>query len=145
MSHFLHGCWSNHDRHGNLESQDSGGHVYLADIDKNTWPEPVFYFFPRKQISGHHYFVYSNQKQRFFDNNQKQRLTAHQSAKISQDSGKGISVLCKSPLVLSTRSIIIKHHLWQLLLCNCLILSHISYLHFKSLLLILSLTNPTVY
>ena len=43
MSHFLHGCWSNHNWHGDFETQDSSGHVYPAHINKNTWPKPVFF------------------------------------------------------------------------------------------------------
>lgn len=41
MSHFLEGCWGNHDWHGYFEAQNSSCHVYLAHINKNSWPEPA--------------------------------------------------------------------------------------------------------
>lgn len=41
MSHFLHGCWGNHDWHRNFESQNSSGHVDVAYINKNTWSKPI--------------------------------------------------------------------------------------------------------
>lgn len=43
MSHFLHSCRGNHDRHWYLETQDSGGHVYLAHINKYTGSKPVLH------------------------------------------------------------------------------------------------------
>lgn len=39
MSHFLHGCWSNHYRHGNLKAQDSRASVNAANINKNSRPK----------------------------------------------------------------------------------------------------------
>lgn len=42
VSHFLHSCWGNHDRHWNFEAQDGGGHVNLAHINQNSWPESAF-------------------------------------------------------------------------------------------------------
>ena len=42
VSHFLHCCWRNHDRHWNLEAQDSCWHVNLANINKNAWPKSIF-------------------------------------------------------------------------------------------------------
>jgi hypothetical protein len=41
MSHFLHGCWGNHDWHRNFESQNGSGHVDVAYINKNTRSKPI--------------------------------------------------------------------------------------------------------
>lgn len=40
VSHFLHGCWSDHDRHGNVEAQDFCCHVDMGHIDQYTRSEP---------------------------------------------------------------------------------------------------------
>lgn len=49
-----------------------------------------------------------------------------------QNPGKCISVLFEGPLVLCARSIVVINHLWQLLLCNSLILGDISNLHLSN-------------
>lgn len=52
-----------------------------------------------------------------------------------QNPGKCISILLQGPLVLCTRCIVVINHLWQLLLCNSLILGDISNLHLFNRLL----------
>jgi hypothetical protein len=40
VSHFLHGGGSDHDRHWDLEAQNTCGHVNLGDIDQYARTEP---------------------------------------------------------------------------------------------------------
>ena len=42
VSHLLHGSRSNHDRHGDLETQDGCCHINLAHINQNPRPEAVY-------------------------------------------------------------------------------------------------------
>ena len=130
MSHFLHGCWGYHDWHGYLEAQDSSCHVYPTHINENSWAKPAFF----SSIFRSSICKYP-QKQNIWGPQWKSRVLLWLQKKnikwkISQDSWKGISVLCKSPLVLCTRSIVIKHHLWQFLLRDGLVLADIGNLHF---------------
>lgn len=40
MSHFLHSSGSNHNRHRNIEAQDSRAYVYVGYINEDTGSEP---------------------------------------------------------------------------------------------------------
>lgn len=91
------------------------------------------------RIRGLNLFVY----QPYFSLHEPTQYTKlHTVKKILQNSGESVSVFLESPLVFSTRSIVIKHHLRQLLLRNILVLTNIGYLHFQRCFLILSLTKP---
>lgn len=41
VCHPLHGCGSNHDGHGDFESQHCGAEVDAGDIDENSWTKPA--------------------------------------------------------------------------------------------------------
>lgn len=120
MRHPLHCRGSHHDRHGNLEAEDSGRQVDAGDIDEDSGPEPSQNTAAQRPVKNSS--IAPAAQARKNDCSDHPRRAA---AEVAPYSGKCISVLLEGPLVLGPRGVVVVDHLRQLLPGHLLVLGDI--------------------
>lgn len=115
MRHPLHGRGCHHDGHGDVEAQDIGAQVDFGDVDENARTESAQHSVSRQiapktlQLCGKPGGVQET----------------HCVCAVVPDALKGAAILLQGPLILRAGSVVVVHHLRQLLPRELFILGHV--------------------